>query len=52
VTIRDYRWNGTAEGWAHQAYQVEGDGTAAPSGDKNMAEFLARAERARKAQPL
>jgi len=41
LTIRDYRWNGTAEGWAYQAAQ-----------DKNMAEFLARAERGRKAQSL
>jgi hypothetical protein len=50
MTICDYRWNGTAEGWAHYAYRVEGDGTVTPTGDKNMAEFLARAERARKAQ--
>jgi Ankyrin repeats (3 copies) len=41
MTIRDHRWNATAEGWAYHAAQ-----------DKNMAEFLARAERARKAQPL
>ena len=41
MTIRDHRWNATAEGWAYHASQ-----------DKNMAEFLARAERARKAQPL
>lgn len=41
MTIRDYRWNGTAEGWAYHAAK-----------DKNMAELLARAERARKAQSL
>jgi ankyrin repeat protein len=41
MTIRDHRWNATAEGWAYHAAQ-----------DKNMAEFLARAERARKAQSL
>jgi hypothetical protein len=39
MTICDYRWNGTAEGWAYHAAR-----------DKNMAEFLARAGRARKAQ--
>lgn len=38
MTIRDYRWNATAEGWARYA-----------ANDKNMAEFLARAKRARKA---
>jgi hypothetical protein len=38
MTMRDYRWNATAEGWAYHAAQ-----------DKKMAEFLARAERARKA---
>ena len=38
MTIRDYRWNATAEGWAYHAAK-----------DKNMAEFLARAERARNA---
>jgi len=37
MTIRDYRWNATAEGWARHAAQ-----------DGKMAEFLARAERARK----
>ena len=37
MTIRDYRWNATAEGWAYHVGK-----------DKNMAEFLARAERARK----
>ncbi|HLK64580.1 MAG TPA: ankyrin repeat domain-containing protein [Bryobacteraceae bacterium] len=36
MTIRDYRWNATAEGWAYHAAK-----------DTNMAEFLARAERAR-----
>jgi hypothetical protein len=33
MTIRDYRWNATAEGWALHAAK-----------DKKMAEFLARAE--------
>jgi len=41
MTIHDYRWNATAEGWARYA-----------SNDPNMADFLARAERARKAQSL
>ena len=41
MTIRDYRWNGTAEGWAYYA-----------ANDKKMAEFLARAEAARKAQSV
>jgi hypothetical protein len=41
MTVRDYRWDGTAEGWAYYAVK-----------DKDMAEFLARAERARKAQSL
>jgi Ankyrin repeats (3 copies) len=50
MTTRDYRWNGTAEGWAHYAYQVEADGTVTPTGDKNMAAFLARAARERKEQ--
>ena len=48
MTIRDYRWNGTAEGWAIHAYAVG----QPPVNDQNMAEFLARAERARKAQSL
>jgi hypothetical protein len=39
MTICDYRWNATAEGWACHAAK-----------DKNMAEFLARAQSARKAQ--
>lgn len=39
MTIRDYRWNATAEGWAYHAAK-----------DKNMADFLARSERTRKAQ--
>jgi ankyrin repeat protein len=39
MTIRDYRWNATAEGWALHAAK-----------DKKMAEFLARAESARTAQ--
>jgi hypothetical protein len=38
MTTCDYRWNATAEGWAYHAAK-----------DKNMAEFLARAESARKA---
>ena len=38
MTIRDHRWNATAEGWAYYAAQ-----------DKTMAEFLADAERVRKA---
>jgi hypothetical protein len=46
MTIRDYRWDGTAEGWALHAYVVG----KRPLGDTNMAEFLARAERARKTQ--
>ncbi|MGB9455004.1 MAG: ankyrin repeat domain-containing protein [Bryobacteraceae bacterium] len=41
VTIHDYRWNAAAQGWARHA-----------ANDTNMADFLARAERARKAQPL
>jgi Ankyrin repeats (3 copies) len=49
MTICDYRWNGTAQGWAYYAFQVEGDGSTAPTGGKDMAEFLARAERARRA---
>ena len=36
MTIRDYRWNATAEGWANYA-----------ATDKKMAEFLARAESTR-----
>jgi Ankyrin repeats (3 copies) len=39
MTILDYRWNATAEGWARHAAK-----------DKKMAEFLARAEGARLAQ--
>lgn len=39
MTIHDYRWNATAEGWARHAAK-----------DANMADFLARAERARRAQ--
>ena len=39
MTILDYRWNSTAEGWAYYAAK-----------DKDMAEFLARAERARNTQ--
>ena len=41
MTTRDYRWNATAEGWAHYAAK-----------DVNMAEFLARAESARKAKSV
>ena len=48
MTIRDYRWNGTAEGWAIHASALG----QPPVNDQNMAEFLARAERARKARPL
>ncbi len=39
MTIHDYRWNATAEGWARHA-----------ANDTNMADFLARAEHAGKAQ--
>jgi len=52
MTICDYRWNATAEGWAYHASSVGGDGTINLIRDKNMAEFLARAERARRAQSL
>jgi len=38
MTVRDRRWNATAEGWAYHAAK-----------DQNMGEFLARAESARKA---
>ncbi len=41
MTIHDYRWNATAEGWARHAAK-----------DTNMADFLAHAKRARKAQSL
>jgi hypothetical protein len=41
MTVLDYRWNATAEGWAYHAAK-----------DQKMAEFLARAESARKVQPL
>jgi hypothetical protein len=41
MTIHDYRWNATAEGWARHA-----------ANDTNIADFLAGAERARKAQSL
>jgi hypothetical protein len=41
MTVRDYRWNATAEGWAYHAAK-----------DPNMAEFLARAESARKVQSV
>jgi len=41
MTVRDYRWNATAEGWAYHAAK-----------DQNMAEFLARAESARKVQSV
>jgi hypothetical protein len=46
LTIRDYRWNGTAEGWAIHASALG----QPPVNDRNMAEFLARAGRARKEQ--
>lgn len=45
LTICDYRWNATAEGWAIHAYAVG----QAPVNDGNMAEFLARARRDRDA---
>jgi hypothetical protein len=48
MTIRDYRWNGTAEGWAIYAFAAG----QPPLGDTSMAEFLARAERERKARSL
>lgn len=41
MTIHDYRWNATAEGWARHA-----------ASDTNMADFLERAERVRTAQSL
>ncbi len=41
MTIRDYRWNATAEGWALHAAK-----------DKKMAELLVGTESARKVQPL
>jgi ankyrin repeat protein len=41
MTVRDYRWNATAEGWAYHAAK-----------DQNMAEFLARAGSARKVRSL
>jgi len=41
MTIHDFRWNATAEGWARHAAK-----------DTNMADFLARAGHARKAQSL
>jgi ankyrin repeat protein len=41
MTIRDYRWNATAEGWARHAAK-----------DNKMAELLANADRARKARSL
>ena len=40
-TICDYRWNATAEGWAYYAAE-----------DKNMAEFLAHAQSARKGSAI
>jgi hypothetical protein len=45
LTIRDYRWNGTAEGWALYASAVG----QPPINDQKMAAFLASAARARKA---
>ena len=44
MTIRDYRWDATAEGWAIHAYAVG----EPPIADRSMAEFLAAAARARK----
>jgi ankyrin repeat protein len=41
MTIHDYRWNATAEGWARHA-----------ANDTNMADFLARAEHARNVQSV
>jgi hypothetical protein len=41
MTIHDYRWNATAEGWARYAAK-----------DTNMADFLARAEHARNVQSV
>jgi hypothetical protein len=41
MTIRDYRWNATAEGWARHA-----------ANDTKMADFLARAERGRNSLSL
>jgi hypothetical protein len=46
MTIRDYRWQGIAQGWALYASALG----QPPLNDQNMAEFLARAERARKTQ--
>jgi hypothetical protein len=45
LTIRDSRWNGTAEGWAYYASAVG----EPPLNDQKMGEFLARAARERKA---
>jgi Ankyrin repeats (3 copies) len=48
MRICDYRWDGTAEGWA-----IHANALGQPSlNDKNMAEFLARAERSRRARSL
>jgi hypothetical protein len=44
LTTCDYRWNGTAEGWALYAGSVG----EPPIGDTKMAEFLSRARRERK----
>lgn len=43
LTTRDYRWNATAEGWAIYASSVG----QPPVNDRKMAEFLARARKAR-----
>jgi hypothetical protein len=40
LTIRDYRWNATAEGWARHALQ-----------DETMAQWLAEAQRQRQQRP-
>jgi len=48
MTIRDYRWNGTAKGSAIHAYALG----QPPVGDSKMAEFLARAANAPEARSL
>jgi len=48
MTICDYRWNGTAEGWALYASAAG----QPPLDDRNMAEFLSRAREARKARSV
>src|SRR5207247_9514041 len=46
MTIRNYRWNGTAEGWDIHAYALD----QSQDNDQNMAEFQAADEHARKVQ--